>query len=301
MKSMGKISGLIFVVAAQAYGFQWPVEDLAVTATFGENRWNHFHGGIDIGGGEQDIYPIDDGEVIFYFQENSNGPAVPTGLGNFIVVEHAQGIRSLYAHLKPDTVDPEQVVVTTSDSVGVTGETGSSLGRHLHFEVSDREFRQMVNPLRLLPELADFSPPTIGGVLLTATEDDTVKSDRRLEIGSTEPISPGSWNVLVETYDVSEYVGYFCPMAPYQVQIYLNGQKTLSIVFDAIEEKGDKLGLIHMPDSSFERFYVDDWLIDVGPVSIPEGEVKLEVVVSDYAGNEVSKMYALTAGRPAGQ
>ena len=36
--------------------YKWPVRNISLTATFGEDRWGHFHSGIDLGGGEQEIY-----------------------------------------------------------------------------------------------------------------------------------------------------------------------------------------------------------------------------------------------------
>ncbi len=281
-------------VTGTGHGFQWPVDDLALTATFGESRWDHFHGGIDIGGGRQDIRPIDDGEVIYYFEESKSDTRIPTGLGNFIVIEHARGIRSLYAHLEPGTIDTNQVFVAKEDTIGKTGETGSSLGRHLHFEVSDREFHQLVNPMRLLPELPDRSAPAIGKMLLVRDRG-VVRSDveDEIDLGSAKSITAGNWGILLEVYDVSEYVDYFCPMAPYQVQVYLNGEQKLSVVFDGIGEAGNRLGLIQAEDATFESFYLDDWLFSAGTLSIPEGEVKIEIVASDYSGNESSRLLSL--------
>jgi hypothetical protein len=285
------------LVATAAHGFQWPVDDLAVTATFGENRWNHFHGGIDIGGGRQDIKPIDDGEVIYYHEEGRPHSPVPTGLGNFLVVEHARGIRSLYAHLEPGTIDADQVLVTKDDVLGETGESGSSLGRHLHFEVSDREFHQLVNPVRLLPELPDISAPVIGKALLVQAGAVSDVDASRIDLEAVTTIGPGSWRMLLEVYDVSGYVEYFCPMAPYQVQVYLNGEKKLSIVFDGIGEVGDRLELAQSKGATFSSFYLDEWLFDAGTLSIPEGGVKIEIVASDYSGNESNRRISLTSTR----
>lgn len=282
--------------------FQWPVENPVLTATFCENRWNHFHGGIDIGGGEQEIKPIEDGEVIFIFDSENSTSDVPTGLGNFVVVEHARGIRSLYAHLKEDSLNPDKIKVTKNDVLGVIGNTGSSLGKHLHLEVSDKELRQIVNPMRLLPELYDSIAPTINDIkLIKGTFEGeaahTIPVTGRYDPLSGVTISPGVWTVLLNVFDLSEHVDYFCPMAPYRVQLFLNGQLSQSLVFDGLGENKNRLELIQAKGISFETFFLDDWLFNAGSVTVPEGDVRIEIVVSDYAGNETSRLLPLTARR----
>jgi len=124
---------LMSAVAAAGFAFQWPVEKPVLTATFCENRSNHFHGGIDLGGGELEVYPIEDGEIIFYFEEGDSICGIPTGLGNFLVVEHPRGIRSLYAHLKQDSIEVGSYAVKKTDLLGIIGDSGGSMGKLLHF------------------------------------------------------------------------------------------------------------------------------------------------------------------------
>ncbi|MBT3275476.1 MAG: M23 family metallopeptidase, partial [Spirochaetales bacterium] len=278
---------LFFIlITTGAFAFQWPVQNLAITATFGESRWGHFHSGIDIGGGEQEIRPIEDGELIFFHEEGSGPLDLPTGLGNFLVVEHERGIRSLYAHMRPDTLDPQKTDLVKSDVIGIIGETGSSLGKHLHFEVVDREFHQLVNPIRLLPALTDTTAPSIGIVELRR---DTIT--QRIETG--DRIISGKWSLVLEVYDVSEYVSYFCPMAPYLVQVYLNGSKALAYVYESLEEHNGKLELVQSEGQTFDTLYLDDWLSSAGDITVPEGEVQIEEVASDYSGNESSRVISL--------
>ena len=204
------ISGLLRLTA-----FQWPVENKVVTATFGESRWNHFHTGLDIGGGEQEIRPIEDGELIFIYEEGNTSDSIPTGLGNFLVVEHDEGIRSTYAHLKEGTIDSKVIQVTKSDVIGIVGDSGASFGKHLHFEVFDGEFRRLVNPFLLLPKLPDTTDPVINGIYILVDEE-----ARRLSDGIV--VSPGTHMVIIDTYDPSEYVSYFCPMAPFKYGWMIN-------------------------------------------------------------------------------
>jgi hypothetical protein len=98
---------LFFFHSLSCAGFDWPVEKKVLMATFGERRYGHFFSGIDLGGGEQLVFPIADGEVIFFHEEASRFHSLKRGNGSFIVLQHEGGIRSVYSHLKRGTVRKE--------------------------------------------------------------------------------------------------------------------------------------------------------------------------------------------------
>jgi murein DD-endopeptidase MepM/ murein hydrolase activator NlpD len=54
--------------------------------------------------------------------------------GNLVVIEHADGLFTLYAHLSKIDAQTGQEVFTT-DKIGEVGRTGAAIGSHLHFEV----------------------------------------------------------------------------------------------------------------------------------------------------------------------
>lgn len=61
------------------------------------------------------------------------------GYGNYVVVRHGDGVRTLYAHLSRRQVIASQTVVP-GEQIGLSGSTGNSTGPHLHVELrfSDR-------------------------------------------------------------------------------------------------------------------------------------------------------------------
>lgn len=69
------------------------------------------------------------------------------GWGNVVVIDHGQGIETLYAHLSKILVKSGQVVLS-EQSIGKGGNTGRSRGPHLHFEL--RFFGHAINPLSLI-------------------------------------------------------------------------------------------------------------------------------------------------------
>ena len=90
----------------------------------------HGYNGIDIGGAVGDpVYAAADGEVIISRSGGWNG-----GYGNYIVLRHANGTQTLYAHNNKNLVSITDVVVK-GQIIGLVGSTGKSTGPHLHFEI----------------------------------------------------------------------------------------------------------------------------------------------------------------------
>lgn len=69
------------------------------------------------------------GEVIVSKSGGWNG-----GYGNYVVVKHANGVQTLYAHMSSTAVAVGSSV-EAGETIGYVGNTGRSTGSHLHFEV----------------------------------------------------------------------------------------------------------------------------------------------------------------------
>jgi len=54
--------------------------------------------------------------------------------GNYIIIEHAGGLRTLYAHCD-EVLAEEGMVLRAGDVIALVGSTGTSTGPHVHFEV----------------------------------------------------------------------------------------------------------------------------------------------------------------------
>lgn len=119
----------------------WPLSG-AITTLFGvpHRPYQPIHTGIDISSGQRSgvtpIKPFRAGTVIDVVQSRS-------GLGNHVVVDHGDGLTSVYAHLQRTTSTVGQIVDTTS-VLGYEGSTGTSTGTHLHLEI--RQNGQPQNP-----------------------------------------------------------------------------------------------------------------------------------------------------------
>ena len=130
------LASVFFLLAATSgLAWQWPVSDPVVVETFGHNRSGAFQRGMLVAGGAQPIFPVSAGEIVYVHSE-SDSPA--SGLGNYVVVEHAQGFRSLYAHLESVTASSGMTVDETT-ALGSVGESGMVMGRYLEFYILDTE------------------------------------------------------------------------------------------------------------------------------------------------------------------
>ncbi|HOV62548.1 MAG TPA: M23 family metallopeptidase [Spirochaetia bacterium] len=278
---------LLAIVCIQGVtGIEWPVEKRLLTATFGENRKDHFHGGIDIGGGEQEVRPIADGEVLFTFEEGEYLDTLPCGLGSFIVIEHEKELRSVYAHLKPGSVATGKETVKQSDVIGIIGDSGSSNGTHLHLALIDREFDQVVNPLLILPPIPDKRFPEVRSVQLK-------EGQAFIDVYNGITVPPGHAEVILDVRDPAENTRVYVPMAPFKVAGYANGEELFQVNYEALQEKDGVLVLEKTGGKAFSQYYEGEWKIKPGSVQLNPGDVRLEISVQDFAGNEVNRMYLL--------
>ncbi|MCX6788517.1 MAG: M23 family metallopeptidase [bacterium] len=115
-----------------------------ITSTFGEIRQTGssvlHHWGIDLKGREGASVGVMSGGVVVstYFD---------TVYGNTIIVDHGEGIYSLYMHLKKINVKSNDIV-ERGDVIGLLGHTGYATGPHLHLSVKVNSVP--VDPIRLV-------------------------------------------------------------------------------------------------------------------------------------------------------
>jgi murein DD-endopeptidase MepM/ murein hydrolase activator NlpD len=122
----------------------WPVQG-RITGSFGERTdpfsgEGAFHRGVDISSdiGTRIIAPAD-GVVQF--------ADVMNGYGRTVMVDHGNGISTLYGHMSAFGVSQGQQV-HRGETLGYVGQSGRSTGPHLHYEV--RIFNTPVNPHKYL-------------------------------------------------------------------------------------------------------------------------------------------------------
>jgi hypothetical protein len=173
-------------------GFDLPIDrSIVVTGNYGEIRPNHFHAGLDFSTDRVKNLPIksvSDGYV-------SRIKISSGGYGKVLYVTHPNGYVSVYAHqkiyaskidayikkkqyeLKKNELEvfpkPTDLIVKKGEVIGYTGNSGSSTGPHLHFEVREEKSEIPINPL-LIYKVTDNIKPVLTHIALYNTADSTI-------------------------------------------------------------------------------------------------------------------------------
>lgn len=166
--------------------FDFPI---LLSGNFGELRANHFHSGIDFktqGVEGKPVRAVQDGYI-------SRIGVSPWGYGNVLYLNHPDGTTTVYAHLQrfaapvAEYVKEQQYInesFTVSlhpdsalfrfkqgDIIGLSGNSGSSGGPHLHFEVRDTQTEEVLDPLSYYKDrIKDTRPPRITGLKVYPVE-----------------------------------------------------------------------------------------------------------------------------------
>ena len=277
---------LLVISCVSVYAFQWPVEDVVIISTFGESEDNQFVKGVDIGGDSQDISPIDKGELVFYSNQGTSPLEIPSGLGTYVIYQHKNGIRSLYGCLEAGSINTNQKQVDLSDTIGRMGSTGSAVGTMLHLQVIDTEFEKYINPLLTLPLLVDGSKPIIDKVYLITEEGKQVIIPGKI-------IKSGVVGLSADIRDLSYGAGYYCPVSPFSISLFINGENLVNINFESLKIKDNKMILQELEGISHDELYRAKWEFYLGEFELNPGDVMVEISVKDFAGNEGVKIFPL--------
>ncbi len=181
-KIFGVLVLLVIAGAAPAQKGQFVsplTRPLRLSGTFCELRPDHFHSGIDIKTNQEEGWPviaIADGYI-------SRIAISPTGYGKALYIDHPRGYTSVYAHLQrmngkiqdyvirkhyelrsyrmDISLKPGELRVKQGDTIAFSGNSGSSGGPHLHFEIRDSRSQQALDPLEFGFPVKDWVRPTL--------------------------------------------------------------------------------------------------------------------------------------------
>ena len=157
---------------------------LLLSATYAELRANHFHSGIDIKTNEKIGKPVKSIADGYIYRIKVS----PYGFGKALYVRHYDGKSSVYAHLccfsplldsivlaemykkKKNSIEyfPKgtKIRVKKGEVIGYSGNSGSSQGPHLHFEIRDSKSEHPLNPLKFNFRIEDTIKPRMYDLIL---------------------------------------------------------------------------------------------------------------------------------------
>ncbi len=208
---------------------------ILLSATFGELRTNHFHSGIDIktqGAEGKPLFAVADGYI-------SRINVAAGGFGKAIYIDHPNGFTSVYAHCasfgkniaqyvreeqyKSESFEvnlfpgPEKFPVKKGELIAYSGNSGSSGGPHLHFEIRKTKEEEPVNPLFFGFSVKDLIKPAIQRLIVYPFGNYSMVSGHKkkkefelagwgsgykIKVGDTIPVS-GDIYFGIETFDLA--------------------------------------------------------------------------------------------------
>ena len=243
--------------------FSWPVKhQIRLSGTFGELRSNHFHGGLDIKsahGVEGDkLYSAANG----YVEKIS---VQPHGYGNALYIKHPNGYTTVYGHMRSFSkeiedfvkeyqykeerfsqtieLDPNQFPVEQGTYIGKMGNSGSSHGAHLHFEIRESKTNSQMNPLLFGLKIQDEVSPLLSTLKLYEFDDENkIVSSKALKLkkkegfyvieGDTLETESIYWGLALKAYD--KHSENYNRNGVYAMDMQLDGVKHFSFSLDAI-------------------------------------------------------------------
>ncbi len=322
-----------------------PGEVNYLSGSMGEIRSNHFHAGIDIKtGGVQGlpVYATDDGYV-------ARIRVATGGYGNALYLQHPDGRTSVYAHLWKfgDKIaeyvraqqysnesfeielfpDKEQFNIKKGEVIGLSGNSGSSGGPHLHFEIRNPA-QVPLNPLSFgFSEIRDDIAPSVQKLALI-TLDKNSRINHQFGRFEFDLIRKGNNYTLAKPVEAYGIIG---------VQLYtydqLNGASNRNgvpviimklddqILYDqdinkvAFDETRDILAFYDYPHSQkggrrFQKLYRDDGnelkfyrdLVNDGKIIIRDEEKhQVNILLQDAHQNQARVEFILQGSLPKNQ
>lgn len=330
---------------ASRTGFRPPLDiPLNLSGNFGEFRTNHFHTGLDLktqGREGLSVFAVTGGCV-------SRIRVGPYGYGNVLYIDHPNGYTSVYAHLSvfnPEIeaylqkaqydlesweVDlypaPGSLCVDSSAVIAKSGNSGSSGGPHLHFELRETETEWPVNPLLWDFPIADQRAPLVKGVIITprgkhafvegsqrdqlfptraSTGEVTLLQNKAIEVYG--PIGVG-----IHTLDLLDGNANVCGV--YRIDLYLNDtlvfeqridhldfavNRQLNAHADFPRLKRDKMSVHRTFRLPANRLPIYKTIRNNGVIELHKGEnAAVRVEVSDVHNNTTTLRFQLKASEP---
>jgi len=310
--------------------FHPPLEiPLVLAGTFGELRSNHFHSGMDIKTQQREglpVFAIGDGTV-------TRIKVSHWGYGKALYVAHPNGYTSVYAHLKKFGPEIEEYVkkvqyekqsyevemfpdygelkVTQGSTIAYSGNTGSSAGPHLHFEIRNSVNGKPTNPLLYGYEVRDATDPTLlglygyplsEGALINQSADKIQLNYTRQSDGSylaDKVTAIGTIGFGINSFDRLDMAAN--KNGVYAIKQTVNGRVYSEFDFDSFSFGETRyintlIDYAHFYDhrqkiqkcfkEPYNHLNIYESLYNDGKIKVEEGvSYKVELLISDVAGN----------------
>ncbi len=301
---------------------------ISLSATFAELRSNAFHAGVDIrtqGVEGKEVFAVADGYV-------SRIGVSPYGYGKVLYITHNDGFTSVYAHMSKfnkmitDFVKDKQYKdesfaqnimlkenefpIKRGDFLGFTGNSGSSGGPHLHYEIRYTKTQEPVNPLYFGLKIKDTKKPVIKGLAIYPLENSIVNNNDTtiyLNVNYKEGVYSLDNSIFTVSGDIAFGINVYDQAdgannknGPYSIELFADNELIFNIISDKYSYNETRY-INSLIDYSryiknkerFVRTEIDKYnnlgLYETrkGVVPVNQGDtINMKYVVKDYNGNK---------------
>jgi hypothetical protein len=310
--------------------FRTPLDTpLYLSAPFGSLRENHFHSGMDIRTGEKEglpVYAVAAGHI-------SRIKISTVGYGKAVYIDHPNGYTTVYGHLQrfegqladyirkyqteKETFDfdhfpGKRIEVSKGQIIGYSGNSGSSTGPHLHFEIRNTKSEEPLNPLLFGIPVSDSIGPYIKRVVIYNLDgnrpvlvNDFPVNRASLRLRDSTWYSPDTIDVAMgtigfglEAYD--HMIGPTHEYSLYSAEAYLDNRQLFGFRLDRLSFNDTRCINVHIDYElyrkegvRFQKCFLDDgnrgriyhYMRNRGKVSLNDADVhEVVLVVYDFAG-----------------
>jgi hypothetical protein len=268
----------------------WPLSPPRLAATFGTFAKGRVVAGVALSADQGVVRSADEGEISFSFEEDARSGilpgTMPSPLGSFVVVEHSGGMAAVYSHLAPGSLSTSAVKTRPGDMLGRPGASGWIEGPGAVFQVFDRRAGSWVNPLLILPPLADDKPPVIRSLALS-------RGEKAYVLGEIASLPQGTYKVSVDIADPADSSWTVGPLAPFSIRISIDGVEAAKDVFDVCRASDGKLRLFALTPVAVDGLRTKEGRYSIAERLFTRGRTAIEVRVEDAAGNRRSAAWTV--------
>lgn len=316
----------------------------ALAGSFGELRANHFHSGLDFRTNQRQGYPVyavSDGYISRLRVQNS-------GFGLSLYINHPNGYTTVYGHLqrfapkiarivldlqyKNSSYELDQfpamqsIPVKKGEIIAWSGNSGSSGGPHLHFEIRNTKTEVTINPQLFGIRIPDQVPPVIQSMYVyrlnkQAFDEDIPKQYFQVA-GANGKYHLNKVNVVhlhgevgfgIVTND--RHTGLSGLNGVYSITLEVNGNPVFKSMVDQFSFENSRGINSHIDyptyiksKTSIQKSFKDPGnplkiyhdLVNDGRVEINDGQVyDVKYIVKDFAGNESILAFKVIGDRDA--
>ncbi len=271
------LSALFLCAVVALAALEWPLEGSSILSSFGQNRDGRPSLSMEFFG-EGIIRAADAGEIVFTSGPPSAYNGFPSGLGQWIAVDHRDSLIGLYADLR-DIANADHAILEGGAILGAT-DTG-----RFRFAVYDAKENRWINPVMLFSSRVDDKAPIIKSVTLIG-EDGIEHQGANLRT-----LRQGGYTVLIDASD-TENSSTKQLFAPLRLACWLNGSKLLSVNLEYFYSVDGGLRVSAPTPFMAQAIYSDKGFI-LGTLRMNRGKVNLELSAQDAAGNEKIVAYSI--------